>query len=186
MCKPHSLSLYDSFFLSYPRHSKKAFLTVFQSSQGSEENHWLNTGHFVCRADHGCSWEKGLFRPGTDGKLLPWGRGRVDFMAGIWASTDRQGFFQRDWGGRWREETEVGAQRSPLLHILQDKRAQHSRLNHSSPHMNYSCFPSYLLFKKYAKKNLQKFWKIFPSKTFCENPSIVGIFLYIRDRLEHT
>lgn len=53
---------------------QKAFLTVLQSSQGSGEKHWLNTAHSVCKADHGCSQEKGLFREGggREGKLLPW------------------------------------------------------------------------------------------------------------------
>lgn len=43
---------------------EKAFLTVFQSSQGSGEKHWLNTAHSVCRAAHGCSREKGLLGEG--------------------------------------------------------------------------------------------------------------------------
>lgn len=40
------------FFLPSCLLKQKAFLIIFQTSQGSREKHWLNTAHSVCTANH--------------------------------------------------------------------------------------------------------------------------------------
>lgn len=50
---------------------QKAFLTVFQSSPGSGQQHWLNTAHSVCTAATECSLVCGV-REGGSGGSLQW------------------------------------------------------------------------------------------------------------------